>query len=391
MSVVTRTRAVILLLALVGLTGACSSGTKSTTPQATTSTSAAAPSSTTAPTAPNAAKTVWLCRPGLAEDPCTADLTATVVSASGAHTTAHPTAANEPPIDCFYVYPTVSREKTPNSDLVIGEDERAVAVAQASPFSQVCKVYAPMYRQVTLSALLAKGKTAPDRALAYADVANAWNDYLAHDNHGRGVVLIGHSQGAYMLTQLIQKEIDPDRTARALLVSALLIGGNVTVADGSDTGGSFKEVAACRSTSQVGCVVAYSAFSAEPPNDSLFGRSGTAGQHVLCVNPAGLGRGDGALQPAFPTKALLLGSGLKGSLADVTTPWVQFPSLFKAHCELRDGSSWLQIGDVRGAGDDRPRLADTLGPTWGLHLVDMNVAMGNLVELVRGQGAAWKP
>ena len=52
------------------------------------------------------------------------------------------------------------------------------------------------------------GATADAAAIAYGDVRDAWRDYLAHDNHGRGVVLIGHSQGAGMLTQLVKREID---------------------------------------------------------------------------------------------------------------------------------------------------------------------------------------
>ena len=61
-------------------------------------------------------------------------------------------------------------------------------------------------------------------ALAYADVAAAWHHYLSVDNKGRGVVLIGHSQGSGMLNQLIKKEIDPNPAQRKLLVAAYLAG-----------------------------------------------------------------------------------------------------------------------------------------------------------------------
>jgi uncharacterized protein YceK len=97
--------------------------------------------------------TTWLCRPGLANDPCTSPLTATVVPRRGAARVepAHP--ASTPEIDCFYVYPTISDQLTVNANLAIGFREREVAVAQASRFSQVCRVFAPVYRQITLSAL----------------------------------------------------------------------------------------------------------------------------------------------------------------------------------------------------------------------------------------------
>ncbi len=60
----------------------------------------------------------------------------------------------------------------------------------------------------------------------------AWRDYLAHDNHGRGVVLIGHSQGAYVLRHLVKTVIDRSPAQRRLLVSAILLGGQVLEANG---------------------------------------------------------------------------------------------------------------------------------------------------------------
>src|SRR4029077_15397399 len=115
------------------------------------------------------------------------------------------------PIDCFYVYPTVSIEPTANSDMIPGPGELRVVQGQVERFASKCRVYAPMYRQVTLTALaafMANRPVAADRALAYDDVRDAWNAYLAHDNRGRGVVLIGHSQGSLVLTALIQNEIE---------------------------------------------------------------------------------------------------------------------------------------------------------------------------------------
>jgi hypothetical protein len=58
-----------------------------------------------------------------------------------------------PPIDCFYVYPTVSAQPGILANLHVDPTEIAVARAQASRFSQVCKVYAPVYPQLTLHAI----------------------------------------------------------------------------------------------------------------------------------------------------------------------------------------------------------------------------------------------
>ena len=389
------------IAALVALAAACSAPTSSQT-----TTSASTPTTSSAVTgAPDAVGTVWLCRPGLAHDPCTANLTTTVVRADGTRSIQRTVAAKHPPIDCFYVYPTVSRQSTPNANLHIDPAETAVAVDQASRFSQVCRVYAPMYPQLTLAAIGAGGKQIPPDAAvtAYLGVLAAWKDYLAHDNHGRGVVLIGHSQGASMLIALMRNQIDPNAAERKLLVSALLMGGNVTVPAGKSVGGDFQHIPACRSDRQVGCVVAYSSFDTVPPADSLFGRVGTSigarsglgttsegGLQVLCTNPASLGGGTASLDPYFLTTSFPGAGGLFNAptTPGVSTPWVSYPARYDATCMDSGGASWLQV-TAATSGDHRPVVSEVLGPLWGLHLVDVNLALGDLVPLVRDQASAY--
>src|ERR1044072_1248501 len=137
----------------------------------------------------------WLCRPGRT-DSCAVDLSTTVVAADGKLTPETFQANPQASIDCFYVYPTVSRDTTPNSDMNPGPEEHGVVRAQFARFGSQWKLYAPLYRQLTLTALRAAMSGQPltaDRAMAYGDVAAAWRYYLEHDNKGRGVVLIGHS------------------------------------------------------------------------------------------------------------------------------------------------------------------------------------------------------
>ena len=140
----------LCLMAVIAIS--CGGSSKTASPTAT-----AGPSATASPAAPS--NTVWLCRPGLADNPCESDLTTTVVSADGTSTTEAAAPAKDPPIDCFYVYPTVSGQTTPNANLDIDPEEKAVAIQQASRFSQVCKVYAPMYRQFTLKAIISREGT----------------------------------------------------------------------------------------------------------------------------------------------------------------------------------------------------------------------------------------
>ena len=51
------------------------------------------------------------------------------------------------------------------------------------------------------------------------------------------------------------------------------------------------------------------------------------------------------------------------------------------------GATWLQI--TADAGDSRPVVTPTLGPTWGLHLDDVNLALGNLVNDVMAEETAY--
>jgi Protein of unknown function (DUF3089) len=356
-------------------------------------------------TAQESSPTVWLCRPGLAENPCESDLTATVVQPNGKQSVDHAKSAKHPRVDCFYVYPTVSAQPSTNADLTVDPEETAIAELQASRFSQVCRVFAPMYPQTTLAALSRTGgRPTPEQdATAYPGVLSAWRDYLAHDNHGRGVVFIGHSQGARMLTKLLQTEIEPNPKLRRRLVSAVLLGGHVTVAAGRDTGGSFQHIPACHARRDTGCVVAYSSFAQPPPADSLFGRVDTyvralsarseaVNLQVLCVNPASPGGRTMTLKAYRRTTPF---PGPLGPAFDpppsAATPWVEYPHLYTAKCETANGATWLQITDIGTPSDQRVRVSDGLDPTYGLHLADVNIALGNLVDLVRAQATKYHP
>jgi pimeloyl-ACP methyl ester carboxylesterase len=342
--------------------------------------------------------TVWLCRPGLADNPCEASLATTVEEPNGQRQLERAQPAKSPRVDCFYLYPTVSAQLTANANLQAGLRERLVATAQASRFSQVCRVYAPLYRQLTLATIDKPGGIdAKDSLVAYRSAASAFRDYLAHYNHGRGIVFIGHSQGASILIALLEREVDPNPKLRRLLVSALLMGGNVTVPRGRDVGGDFTHIPACRSRSQTGCVVAYSSYSSRPPKNSEFGRVSTAVNplgtpqaadlQIMCVNPASPSGGTALLDPYFPAITLAF---LRPRPSLVATPWVAFPGEYTAHCESSGGATWLQVTRVGGASDRRPALTRGQNGVMGLHVFDVNLALGNLVSLARSEAAAYR-
>jgi hypothetical protein len=355
-----------------------------------------------------AEKAVWLCRPHKTPDPCEESRATTVVTYTGdeRHETTETPGKAKPPIDCFYVYPTVSEQEGPNANLTIEPQETAVAVAQASRFSSVCKVYAPMYPQLTLKAI--KEKVPPEAGVkAYLGVAKAFHEYLTKFNKGRGIVLIGHSQGSIMLENLIHMELDPNPELREKLVSAIILGGNVLVPEGMSEGVTFEHEPLCASAAETGCVIAYSTFLQEPPENAFFGRPESPllttppppGSEVACVNPTLLVQngGTGTLIPYAPTTPFPGEQGKFLPTPKASTPWVRTQGIYQAQCHKENGATWLEPSFKPSVTEkakeqlatDNEVAVETIGPEWGLHLYDVNIAVGNLVNTVAIQSAAY--
>lgn len=340
----------------------------------------------------------WVCLPGR-HDSCAADIDATAIAADGSTSKITPVRDADPKVDCFYVYPTVSRDRAQNARLAMAPEIDLVTRAQFARFNTVCRPYAPLYRQSTLQSLKASLLgIAPfgDLDLAYSDVRDAWKIYLAKYNRGRGVILVGHSQGSRMLKRLAQEEIE-GKPAQAQLVSVMLTGNAVKVPAGQDTGGDFKILKLCRAPDQNGCVIAYSSFraSAPPPPDSRYGHDPGNGMNVACTNPAALAGGRAVLDSYFLTR-----NNPARPYADkpltIDTPFVTLPGLVSGECVHDEHGTYLSI-TLNGQPTDARRndidgdliVFGRVRPEWGLHLVDMNLPQGDLVKLVKTQSAAF--
>jgi hypothetical protein len=370
---------------------------------------AAQPPAEVAPPKPNdySDPKTWLCRPG-GKDACAIDHTTTIVAADGKLTRETWSADPQAPIDCFYVYPTVSTDPTPNSDMNPDPAETNVIRQQFARFASKCLPYAPVYRQVTLVGLrrmLAPGATVTlDRGVQYDDVKDAWNYYLQHDNKGRGFVLVAHSQGSFILNRLVREEID-GKPIQSRMLSAILLGTTISVPKGKDVGGSFQHVPLCRSASQLGCVITYASFRSTipPPANTLFGRVADANMEAACTNPAALAGGAGGLHAYLDTTGRTITSTIppKPWVAPeqpIETPFVSVPGLLSARCASNDNASGYLEVTVHGDPND-PRVDDITGDigvgtnvlaNWGLHLIDVNLAMGNLLEIVSQQTKAFR-
>jgi hypothetical protein len=318
---------------------------------------------------------------------------------------------------CFYVHGSDGLTGIGNTGLTVTKVDISVAVEQAAPLSQVCQVWAPAYRSQTLPTV-EKGLAGDDAllrstsAVAYNSVLPAWQWFLAHTG-GKPIILIGDSQGSAILIRLISAQFDHQPSVLRRLLVAILVGGNLQVPAGKTAGATFSKVPLCTASTEAGCVIAFSSYPSQPPQDSMFGRPGqgvslqsgqtaTAGQQVACVNPAALGGGAGDLDPylftATQTPQLPI-PGYERLTEPVSTPWVTYPGLYSARCEQGSGATWLQVTSLAGTSHTRPVVNDNhlsglagadTGPAWGYHGYEYSLTLGNLLRDVVGEEAAWE-
>ncbi|KXO94777.1 hypothetical protein AXK56_19385 [Tsukamurella pulmonis] len=352
--------------------------------------------------AQGAPSTTWMCRPGTA-NPCTLP-TDTTDLGTGKTTPARRVTDAEKAVDCFYVYPTVTNQVAFNANPVRMPEVDSIARFQAARFGSMCRVFAPVYPQITVLGLTTTATLhlKPVIDTAYESVRTAWREYLARDNGGRGVVLIGHSQGTMMLRKLIRDEIDRDPAVRDRLVGAFLLGGNVTTAAGSTTGGDFANIPLCTRRGEFGCVVAYST-DIVPPVLSLFGNTDLdllshtmelpfgAGKHIACTDPAPLSGERGPVGVTVPSAPFSF--GIISVLMDYTTfpdgmptsasTWTVSKGRGVGRCEDVNRHSMYRISMTV------PQAINEL-PLFSTHLLDMNFGLDRLVSIAAQQSAAWR-
>ena len=325
----------------------------------------------------------WACRPG-AEDACTRGLDAIVATRDGPKTPQPFRIASDPAIDCFYVYPTVSREDRPYSDLAADSAVMGVIRHQAGRLASRCRLFAPLYRQATMAHLRSRmrGEPEPDSDVPFQDIAAAWNEYLTHDNHGRGVLLVGHSQGTILLQRLIAEQID-GRPAQGLLVAAFLAGDpSLGVPPGKTVGGTFAHVPTCTTARQVGCVYAWGSYrDGDDASPRSFGGVRKDGLVSACSNPAAPDGGTGASKSYFPPVD-----------PEEGTSWLEAVGYFSATCRVDAEGAALRVTVEPGVEADAMAMllkqAEHL-PRWGLHGLDIALYLGNILDLIDIETAAW--
>jgi Protein of unknown function (DUF3089) len=336
----------------------------------------------------------WLCLPGR-DDACARDLTATEMRPDGARVEVQDTRApGADQVDCFWVYPTVdlslvSANHTSFADL---GPMTATTVIQAARFRYACNVYAPLYRQTTIGTYLRPASREPYRAVAVSDVVDAFLQYMGQFNKGHKIVLIGHSQGGEMVGELLRRFFDDDPKMREKLLLAMPIGWPMDVEPGKTTGGTFAHLPVCTQRGETGCVVSFRSYDAAVPAKVGHGAP-SPGRESVCVNPALLAHGKTTYSRSFLSIPRGPSFFPMHGVDDVRTPFVMLRDYYAATCMKGDGGfRYLGITEVPAPGDQRvspvPLSMGILHGALGYHLLDVQLAEGDLVDLVAERAAA---
>ncbi len=196
----------------------------------------------------------------------------------------------------FFIHPTSFIQALPKSwnarldDRTTNDRARLFVQGQASVFGNAGDTWAPRYRQASFGAFLttqAEAQMALDAA--YADVAAAWDAFLATIAPDRPIIIAGHSQGSVHLLRLLRERIAGQPVARRI-VAAYVIGWPVSVTADLPALG----FPACATPGQAGCILSWQSF-AEPADTAQItevferttGFTGATrrGTRMLCTNP----------------------------------------------------------------------------------------------------------
>lgn len=137
----------------------------------------------------------------------------------------------------FYLYPTAYSRATggpiicPVNDAGMMQGAQTAFQRQATAFRTVADIYAPYYRQIDAAYQLALPYAQQKRNIAgvpSTDAFAAFTYFLKHFDHGRPYILVGHSQGSAVLTNLLAKYMKSHPKAYKRMIAAYVVGSPIT-------------------------------------------------------------------------------------------------------------------------------------------------------------------
>jgi hypothetical protein len=288
-------------------------------------------------------------------------------------------AAHAPPYAVFFIHPTSYLQRdhwnAPADDAQAQVQARIFLRGMASAFGEGAQVWAPKYRQATFGAMITdkpEARLAVD--LAYADIAMAFDQFVASIPADRPIVLAGHSQGSLHLLRLLKEKI-AGTPLQARIAMAYPVGWPISPAHDIPALG----LPACTTAAQGGCIASWASF-AEPAEPGMFmdiyrrtpGLDGQAkgDDPILCLNPLTGTRG-GAAPASANLGTLVPDADLKdGKLVPASVP---------AHCGA-DGL--LLVGDP-------PKLGPFVLPGNNYHVYDYPLFWANMQQDVARRVGNW--
>lgn len=169
--------------------------------------------------------------------------------------------ASDRSADVFYIHPTSYLGALWNMPLADKEYSHATdfyVATEVSAFNGSCRVFVPKFRQAAIAAMAphedGSGKLATE--LAYADVKQAFEHYLADENKGRPFILASHSQGSLYSMRLMLDLIE----GKPLFSQFIACYGFAAWAPLSLFEGEtavFKQIKLCQSPTDVGCFISW--------------------------------------------------------------------------------------------------------------------------------------
>lgn len=210
----------------------------------------------------------WMCHPMKSTDiarqqPLTLKVQKADLSTDNIISYTHPTTNTG--VDIFYVYPTIDMTKKPGNTAMTGIDTtfaKSIYSEQVGLYAQFGRVFVPYYEQATIGVFfdpsLAESDQANYMGIAYKDIEAAFDNYLKNYNNGNKIILMGHSQGAFLVRFLLRKRFDNNPGLRSKLIVAISGGEANYSAIGSRTGGSLQNIKTCPpldSVLECGCLI----------------------------------------------------------------------------------------------------------------------------------------
>jgi len=180
------------------------------------------------------------------------------------------------PVDIFYLYPTSWTSTNPNPEVCAIDNPSMLQKAPqafaktATAFDTVGNIYAPFYRQSNLTS----NALVTEAGIPTTDAIAAFDYYIQHFNQGRPFILAAHSQGAYVLCNLLAQYMKDHPGVYARMIAAYVIGWPVTAQYLADN--PYLKFA--ESADDTGVIISYNTQAPDVPpgfNPVLWGMVGT--------------------------------------------------------------------------------------------------------------------